>query len=129
MYAVAYYLSYLKITFDNSCFFADRLCRAEDRALLVVDIRIMRLDARTLACTIHRLRIASSPDFISQPWRNFSPWLRDKIWEWPGDEASLRMRYASASIPRPHPLTGRRARVGHETTGQYTYKMYGHLRI
>ena len=25
------------------------------------------------------------PDFISQPWRK--KWLRDKIWEWPGDEA------------------------------------------
>ena len=25
------------------------------------------------------------PDFISQP--GFSPRLRDKIWEWPGDEA------------------------------------------
>ena len=24
------------------------------------------------------------PDFISQPWRKK---LRDKIWEWPGDEA------------------------------------------
>ena len=45
------------------------------------------------------------PDFISEPWRkigkkilshsrgekspNFSPQLRDKIWEWPGDEATL----------------------------------------
>ena len=29
------------------------------------------------------------PDYISQPWRkiDFSPWLRDIIWEWPGDEA------------------------------------------
>ena len=25
------------------------------------------------------------PDFISQPWRKVG--LRDKIWEWPGDEA------------------------------------------
>ena len=31
-------------------------------------------------------------DFISQPWRKirfFSPWLRDKISEWPGDKAIL----------------------------------------
>ena len=33
------------------------------------------------------------PDFISQPWRkvDFSPQLRDKIWEWPGDEAMQRV--------------------------------------
>ena len=31
------------------------------------------------------------PDFISQPWRrtDFSPWLWDKIWVGPGDEANL----------------------------------------
>ena len=32
------------------------------------------------------------PDVISQPWRkkdDFSPQLRDKIWEWPGNEASV----------------------------------------
>ena len=50
------------------------------------------------------------PDFILQPWRkigrsfsrffwvdefleevspDFSPWLRDKIWEWPGDESTM----------------------------------------
>ena len=29
------------------------------------------------------------PDFILEPWRtDFSSWLWDKIWEWPGDEAS-----------------------------------------
>ena len=39
------------------CFFADRLCRAEDRALSVIHVRIMRLDARPLACAIHRLRM------------------------------------------------------------------------
>ena len=28
-------------------------------------------------------------DFISQPRRTgFSPWPRDKVWEWPGDEAT-----------------------------------------
>ena len=31
------------------------------------------------------------PDFISQLWRklSFSPWLKDKIWEWPGKEVKV----------------------------------------
>ena len=47
MYAVAYYLSYLKITFDNSCFFADRLCRAEYRALSVIHVRTYHATRRS----------------------------------------------------------------------------------
>ena len=33
------------------------------------------------------------PDCISQPWR-FFPRLRDKIWEWPGDEVTACMRFS-----------------------------------
>ena len=35
---------------------------------------------------LHSLVPRPLPDFISQPWRkiDFSPRLRDKIWEWPG---------------------------------------------
>ena len=42
------------------------------------------------------------PDFISQPWRkiNFSPRLRDKIWEWPGDEATTQPRYKASARTR-----------------------------
>ena len=42
-------------------------------------------------------------DFISQPWRkiDFSPWLRDKIWEWPGDEASIQLRLCVITNPVP----------------------------
>ena len=45
------------------------------------------------------------PDFITQPWKkfgrrpgsktpDFSPWLRDKIWVGPGDEAKSVLHYS-----------------------------------
>ena len=40
------------------------------------------------------LRVASSPghsQILSRSFPNFSPRLRDKIWEWPGNEARLRV--------------------------------------
>ena len=45
------------------------------------------------------------PDFISQPWRKLHVRLRDKIWEWPGDEArykSERARSDSVTLKYGH---------------------------
>ena len=45
------------------------------------------------ACAIHpthSLVPRPLPDFISQLWRK----MRDKIWEWPGDEATLLILFA-----------------------------------
>ena len=40
------------------------------------------------------------PDFISQPWRKigFSPQLRDKIWEWPGNKTTAYSVLACGSL-------------------------------
>ena len=45
------------------------------------------------------------PDFISQPWRktDFSLQLRDKIWEWPGNEAISLLPYSGSNF-RENPL-------------------------
>ena len=46
-------------------------------------------------CTVHKhwifnYSLASFPgDSQILSHSRFSPWLRDKIWEWPGDEANL----------------------------------------
>ena len=34
-------------------------------------------------------------------------WLRDKIWEWPGDEAKLTVHYNYSFVPRPLPAVNR----------------------
>ena len=45
------------------------------------------------------------PDFILQPWKpNFSPRLRDKIWEWPGDEVMTKLLPAYRDLAPFHPL-------------------------
>ena len=47
------------------------------------------MSAFCITC-IHNLIPRPLPHFITQPWRKigFSPLLQDKIWEWPGDEAT-----------------------------------------
>ena len=61
------------------------------------------------------------PDFILQSRRkisNFFQQLRDKIWEWPGDEASIHVHYMeqnlhSLVIQRPQLLQG--SEMQHQT--------------
>ena len=46
------------------------------------------------------------PDFILQPWRkiDFSPWLRDNVWEWPADEATNSVQGFTHDSGQSHPI-------------------------